>query len=385
MKAKSIGLRGLAAVATLGLTAALGSSCRAGHNRENAAQAAARPGIRAINPPEDGFYAKELSYRGILIKAPAVVSDDALYVLYDRMARQTAHLPMVVTNLAAAGAEVHIIGRNQVTTDLPEWRQDKHVPLDEYNGLTRDQRTRGMGGLITSCAEENLLELPGDRYHGRDICTHEFAHNIENYGIPPAVRALFDRQFELSKANGLWINSYAGSNPDEYFAELTMWYFGTHGDLSMSGPRPDNGPDGLRRYDPAAYKLFDDFYCGRIDVGPVDPGPRAAEDRGPYTPHDSLVARGMVARLTAYQIGVTPIADFFRDAGMSGPADGGTNGWHVTSTLLTQALEEARPGAEGYHAYRVAFRNPAKANAVDRPLADLTFRNGVLSAFAWDN
>jgi hypothetical protein len=110
---------------------------------------------------------------------------------------------------------VHIIGRHQVTTDLPEWLQDKHVPLDEYNGLTRDQRTRGMGGLITSCAEENLLQLESDRYHGPDICTHEFAHNIENFGIPPAVRALFDSQYEISKSKGLWINSYAGSNSDE--------------------------------------------------------------------------------------------------------------------------------------------------------------------------
>jgi hypothetical protein len=50
-----------------------------------------------------------------------------------------------------------------------------------------------------------------------------------------------------------------------------MWYFGTHGDLSMTGPKPANGPDGLIAYDPDAYALFDDFYQGRLEVTPVEP------------------------------------------------------------------------------------------------------------------
>jgi hypothetical protein len=360
------------------------TGCRR-HESENPAEPQNRPKIQTIIPPEDGFFAKELSYKGILIKAPSVVADQALYVLYDRMGRQTAHLPMVVANLAAAGAEVHIIGRNQVTTDLPEWRQDKHVPLDEYNGLTRDQRTRGMGGLITSCAEENLLQLFADRYRGRDVCTHEFAHNIENYGIPPAARAIFDKQYEISRSKGLWVRSYAGSNPDEYFAELTMWYFGTHGDLSMTGPKPENGPEGLRKYDPDAYKLFDDFYSGRIEIAKVERLPQSTEVAQSSPPRDSLVAREMVAKLTSYEVGQTRITDFFKDAGMSGPADDGTSGWHVSETFLSRVREEIRRGGDGSYRFRVSFRNPAQASPGDRPLADLTFRNGVLAAFEWDN
>jgi len=61
-------------------------------------------------------------------------------------------------------------------------------------------------------------------------------------------------------------NSYAASNPDEFFAELTMWYFGTHGDLHITGPKPDNGPDGLKKYDPEAFALLDEFYSGRMTV-----------------------------------------------------------------------------------------------------------------------
>ena len=343
------------------------------------------PRIEAINPPEDGFFAKRLSYHGILIKAPAVVVDDALYLLYDRMVRQTAHLPQVVANLAAVGAELHIIGRGQVTTDLPEWRQDKHVPLEEDDGLTLDQRTRGLGGRIASCAEENILHILYDRYRSSDICVHEFAHAIEHFGIPLSVEAKFDKQYEISKSKGLWINSYAGSNPDEYFAELSMWYFGTHGDRYFLRPKPKDGREGLKEYDPEAYKLFDALYNGRIEIARLPPPRGSADGERSSPPRDNLLARAIVARLLAYKVGRTKLADFFADAGMTGPMDPGVNGWHVRETFWGKVLGEIHPGSGGLWRFRVFFRNPAKAGAADRALADLEFKDGELMVFEWDN
>jgi hypothetical protein len=55
---------------------------------------------------------------------------------------------------------------------------------------------------------------------------------------------------------------------------MGMWYFGTHGDLNMTGPKPENGPEGLKKYDPEAYALVDDFYKGRIQVTKVNPSQR---------------------------------------------------------------------------------------------------------------
>jgi hypothetical protein len=55
-----------------------------------------------------------------------------------------------------------------------------------------------------------------------------------------------------------------------------MWYFGTHGDLSMTGPKPANGREGLQQYDPEAFALMDDFYSGRIDIGKIEPRRRRA-------------------------------------------------------------------------------------------------------------
>jgi len=254
------------AVLLAGVLALAASHCAAGADRPDRGS---RPDIVRIQPPERGFYYKSLDFYGIPIKAHDVVADEALHAAYDRLALMLTNLAGVTSNLAAAGVELHVIGRHQVTTDLPEWRHDKGKPLEEYNGLTRDERTRGMGGRLVSCGEENLLRLERDKYRGRDICVHEMAHSIRNLGLSKETVARFDRQYSRSLGQGLWQGAYSATNPDEFFAELSMWYFGTHGDLHMTGAKPANGPTGLKQYDPEAFRLFDDFYQGRIRLRQV--------------------------------------------------------------------------------------------------------------------
>jgi len=220
--------------------------------------------IRNIDPPEKGFYSKLFDYDGIPIKAHKDVADEALIAARDRLAMMMDKLPNVRENLRAAHAELHIIGRNQVTSDLPENRHLKGRPFD--GNLTVDQRTRGLGGIPTSCGEENLLRLEKDRYRGRDICVHEFGHCIFGSGVPRAVRDKFREQLKRSIEKGLWVDSYAATNPHEFFAELTMWYFGTHGDLHMKGEKPKDGREGLRNYDPEAFALMDEFYSGKMEI-----------------------------------------------------------------------------------------------------------------------
>jgi alpha-glucosidase len=227
--------------------------------------------IRPIDPPGQGFYSKQIDYRGIPIKASSEVADEALYAARGRLEMVLSNQPVVIANLGTAGAELHIIGRDQVTSDLPEHQHLKEKKLEQYHGLTVDERTRGLGGLLTSCGEENLLKLEKDRYKGRDICVHEFAHNIRQHGIPRDIRKRFDDQYRKSLEKGLWQKSYAASNPDEFFAELTMWYFGTHGDLHMTGTKPENGRGGLKKYDPESFELLEEFYSGRMQVPKIEP------------------------------------------------------------------------------------------------------------------
>ena len=81
--------------------------------------------IVSIIPPEKDFFSKLLDYHGIPIKAHLCVSNEALYAASERLSMLLSNQPMALANLVAAGAELHIIGRDQVTIDLPEWRYDK--------------------------------------------------------------------------------------------------------------------------------------------------------------------------------------------------------------------------------------------------------------------
>jgi len=231
-------------------------------------RAGGQAGVQPVDPPEKGFFAKRLDYHGIPIKAAGVVSDEALREAYQRLDMMLQHQPVVLANLVAAGASLHIIGKDQMTSDLPEHRHMKGKKINSYNNQTVDERTRGLGGLMTSCGEENLLRLEQDRYRGRDICVHEFAHNIRIFGMTSEVRRKFDEQRERSLKKQLWVGSYAGSNPDEFFAELTMWYFGTHGDMGMQGQKPGVGQEVLKQYDREDSGLLQEFSSGAMQVGP---------------------------------------------------------------------------------------------------------------------
>lgn len=235
-----------------------------GATAAQSAPPADRP-IKRIDPPEHGFFTKVLNSDGILIKAPAVVSDAAIREADRRISRVLEHIPTVRRNLASVGAEHHIIGRDQQTSDLPEWRQMKGK-MHWDGSMLFDARTRGMGGLVSSSGEENLLKLPSDRYKDhRDICSHEFSHGILTSGVSQEIVLRFEEQRKRSTEKGLW-KSYAGTNTDEFFAELTMWYFGTRGDYGSIQPKPEAGRAWFRQYDPEAFALFDDFYSGRIPV-----------------------------------------------------------------------------------------------------------------------
>jgi alpha-glucosidase len=221
--------------------------------------------IIRIDRPEQGFYAKKIICLGIWIKAPDVVADEALLEAYRRIALQIGRNEGIRYNLADVGAELHIIGRDQVTSDLPENRHWKGKPYE--GNLTIDQRTRGIGGRVASCGEENLLKLEKDRYRGRDICSHEFAHTILNYAADAGMRKRVEEQFKASTGEGKWRRAYGGSNFNEYFAELTMWYVGTRGHWTKeTGPEPGVGPEWLKSYDPAGFEMVDAIYAGRVQV-----------------------------------------------------------------------------------------------------------------------
>lgn len=224
----------------------------------------AAPDVQETTPPIHGFFAKYVDCDGIPVRSSAAVKERALQLACDKVTLMLKDIPSVKDTLMRRGAELHIIGRNEQTSDLPEFRDQRgRVYVDNRGQATTiDIRTRGKGGLFASCGEENLLHLPNDRYRGGlDICVHEFSHTIMDYGFGPQQRQRIKEQYARAWRKA-WAKAYAAMNPAEYWAELSMWYFGAHGDRRMNGTPPGDGPEGLRAYDPDGYFLLDQLYRG---------------------------------------------------------------------------------------------------------------------------
>lgn len=260
--------------------------------------------VTKVDPPLFGFYTKALANGGILIRSSAEVDDKALQVAAQKINLMLANAPDIRHNLGQWGAEIHIIGKNQQTYNLPEFRDQKGMPPVDNQGTVPniDTRNRGMGGIYTSFGEENLLNLPGDRYTGLDLCTHEFAHNIMFYGLDDSLAKKIDAQYKSAMKKGLWPGAYASVNTGEYWAELSMWYFGAHGEFLKGTKLPAPGAEGLKAYDPEGYALLASIYSGKLKPAITDIAPAKALPAGAKSAAVNTKARLMFTNNSAQKL-----------------------------------------------------------------------------------
>jgi len=226
-----------------------------------------RSGCQVIPPPAElglnPFYEKYCDAGGIPVVSSGAVDDLALQQAYYIITNMLASLPNVREVLVEREAYFAIMGTHEMQTTLPEY---SHMDSDYW-----DERARGLGGSywdsLTSAAEENLLCLPSDRYFGESIAVHEFAHTIHKTGLMRTVQgfnAELNRLYDLAMDEGLWENTYAGSNRDEYWAEGVQDYFNTN-----LQARPTNGVHNyvntrreLAEYDPRLFEFIDSIFGG---------------------------------------------------------------------------------------------------------------------------
>jgi hypothetical protein len=248
-----------------------------------------------ITPPPaelslDPFYKKYTDAFGIPIVSSEKVADDALLMARDIVNFMLVKRPDIRTVMVGRHARVLVMAQVEGEMDLPERRDWKKPAIDDrrltpseranYNrpggiaSLTDaqywNQRARGMGGNITSCAEENLLGLPGTRYYGEHITVHEFSHNVMS-ALREADSALFAEiqpAYEAAKANGLYHDAqgreqYAINTVAEYFAEGTQWWFWSNIEFYDATTKARvQTPDELKAYDPALHSILERIYAG---------------------------------------------------------------------------------------------------------------------------
>ncbi len=196
------------------------------------------------------FYKKYVDVNGLSAVASGEVADEALQRTHYIVTHILAGRPDVLEAMAKNGTRLIIIGRNQVYTDMPEYRNSRNP---EY----MNERVRGTGGLdVTSFGEENLLNLPLDRYDDESIAVHEFCHTIDAAlgTIDTGWRKRLADTYRSALNKGLWKNTYTASNAAEYWAEICQSYFDCNR-INNWNHGPIGTREQLRRYDPEGYEL----------------------------------------------------------------------------------------------------------------------------------
>ena len=240
-------------------------------------------------PPEFGydavFYKKYVDAVGIPIIASAHVPDKGLLIARDVVSVMLSGRADIRREMIARRFRVGVMATSESTTDIPEQREWKK-PGPEDPRLTRgeranydkpggiasqtdkeywDRRARGMGGVYTTCAEENILGYPGTRYYGENILVHEFSHGIMSAirTVDAPLYAEIQSAYKAAMAEGKYTGHYAETTPAEYWAEGTQWWFWSNYEWTDAkrGARLQT-PDDLKAYDPALYAIFERVYPG---------------------------------------------------------------------------------------------------------------------------
>ncbi len=156
------------------------------------------------------FYKKYIDVKGMPVVASSEVADLALQRTYSIVTHLLAGRPDVLEAMIKNRMYLIIIGKDQVYSDMPEYR-------NHPNPAYQNERVRGTGGKPTSFGEENLLSLPLDRYDDESIGVHEFCHTIDGTlrSIDPTWSERKNGVYRKAIEKGLWKNTYARSNPCE--------------------------------------------------------------------------------------------------------------------------------------------------------------------------
>jgi hypothetical protein len=241
------------------------------------------PAAAIVPPPRsldlDPFYAKSVDAGGIPVTASARVPDAALLAARDIVDGMLHDRPDIRRQMVAMGERVGVLAPDEMITDLPEERDLKKPALDDQR-LTfcerqaylkiaamsdRDYwntRARGLGGLYTIGATENLLGYPGSTYYGENILVHEFSHAmltaIEQ--ADPRLYAEVEAAYGHARQSGLWKGSYSINTLQEYWAEGVQFWFNSNMAYRRAPSLTVVNDTDLKGYDPRLWDALAQVY-----------------------------------------------------------------------------------------------------------------------------
>jgi cyclophilin family peptidyl-prolyl cis-trans isomerase len=223
------------------------------------------------------FYQKYLDLEGLPIVGSSNVSDYALLEARWIVRHMLTNRDDVLHAMGSNNVRLAVMAWNEFTTDIPE-----HSDLK--SAVYWDRRARGLGATpvrpAVSCAEENLLCYSGDPYATENILVHEFSHAIHEMGMT-VLDPTFDKRlraaFKHAKDTGLWKGTYAGTNPQEYWAEGSQSWFDNNR-VNDALHNHVNTRAKLKEYDPDLAKLCEEVF-GDLPWRYLKPAQRPEADR----------------------------------------------------------------------------------------------------------
>ncbi|MDF0604103.1 hypothetical protein HZU77_000340 [Neisseriaceae bacterium TC5R-5] len=208
------------------------------------------------------WYNKYIDAWGIPILGSRNLSDAALLKAHAQLGallRTYPYWPLAALDLRKV--RVVLFARNERASAIPEFYARYGTGLDGVYWA-------GFGATlslpITAGSEANIL----DNWGQENLLVHEFAHTLAGLALP-YINGNFSNDLQYAytnaRAKGLWSNTYAVTNIDEYWAEGVQTYF----DVNRVGPVGGDGVHNdintrvkLFAYDRLLFNLLDGIYQG---------------------------------------------------------------------------------------------------------------------------
>lgn len=347
-------------------------------------------------PFEDYYKYKIISKSGVPVKGSAALiwGEKTVARAAEIVDIQLSASPAIAAQMVESGASLCIFGRGENAYHIPEHRSGYHVG---------SLYVEGFGGITCSITEANVWHWHHENdsrpdlnysthYRNENILIHEFGHGVKIAGIDRMEDRSLYTEFQMlyrhARSAGLWPNTYAISNSDEYFATLSAIWFNVmnecHADDGWDGTRgPINTRRELYNYDIDAYKFFSKIYPHRDLDGDWTPVPNYYKVTGlKDDPEEDFTGRNYTLNYPetdssyaglkyneGYKLSM-PREGLIIDTGAS---DGYTGVWYDYSgdghdeTSMTFMFEEVSPAVEKMneeegefeHIYTVRIKNVA--------------------------
>ncbi|WP_437583230.1 hypothetical protein ACSAGD_13205 [Paramicrobacterium sp. CJ85] len=199
----------------------------------------------------------------------------------------------IAARMAEYGCSLAVYASLENAYLIPEHRggyDPEMYDVEGYGGSTYNN-------CVSSISERNVLRTRDNAnpdlntgYPNENILIHEFGHAVRLVGIETLEdTSLSDEFYEVYKNaynSGLWPNTYAISNSDEFFATLSAIWFDVMAekpDWSDGVRSPINTRAELKEYDPKAYDFFAKVYPSDLTLPAPWDEPAPDEYHGDYT------------------------------------------------------------------------------------------------------